>query len=548
MTLMKIKSRVFSSVGLTLLFSLFLLSVSLYLAHKTRSYNSDDVSWQVILKTFNPISHDNAIALGSSNNHWSKLPFFWLTENVFDSSRKLLFLQSYTLAVSSFVLYFFSAVYFLKRLKVKMTFKNLLPIAWLGSFGFAYAELYLNPIWRGFELGLCFALIALVAMYLRDELHPFKNLLTKSVFIIGASLMGVVLFSDVSLVYFFIGPLLAWVVWLRLKGAVSNKKLTGLLLFLGISYVTSKLSGLIFASQGLKMAVEYPVQFIDFGGLPNNILIGMHGILTIFGADPSGKYPFSMVALGALVNLLLLSWLLVTIFANRDALKKGFLRPTLDSSWVAFLVAMPAFVFSLYVLSTVSVGTVTTYRYLIVVAMAVPILLAYYLAKKPNNIITILVIVSIALNLTLSVFFNNRFLVRGTIDNMVAGQQSNTENASNSLNFRIIDKLKDAGVHKAYANYWQAGINTYLSNGDVEVLPITCEYNKTIAFTWLVDLKRFGLLSDKTAVVLDPDVSSPATCSRKSLVKQFGIPSQEIKDGNKRILLYDYDLFTKMSR
>lgn len=545
---MKIKSRVFSSVGLTLLFSLFLLSVSLYLAHKTRSYNSDDVSWQVILKTFNPISHDNAIALGSSNNHWSKLPFFWLTENVFDSSRKLLFLQSYTLAVSSFVLYFFSAVYFLKRLKVKMTFKNLLPIAWLGSFGFAYAELYLNPIWRGFELGLCFALIALVAMYLRDELHPFKNLLTKSVFIIGASLMGVILFSDVSLVYFFIGPLLFWAVWLRLKGVIGNKKLAGLLLFLGISYATSKVSALVFASQGLRMAVEYPVQFIDFGGLLNNILIGIHGILAIFGADLSGKYPFSLVAVGALVNLILVAWLVGTILKGRNSLKKSFLRPTLDGGWIAFLVALPLFVFSLYALSTVSVGTVTTYRYLIVVALAAPILMAYYLAKKPNNIIAILLAASIILNLASSVFFNNRFLVRGTVDNMVAGQQSSTENASNSLNFRIINNLKESRVHKAYANYWQAGINTYLSNGDVEVLPITCEHRKTITFEWLVDSRRFGVLSDKTALILDPDVSSPATCSYKSIVKQFGAPSRELKDGNKRILVYDYDLYSKMPR
>lgn len=545
---MKIKARVFSSVGLTLLFSLVLLSASLYFAHKTRSYNSDDVSWQVILRTFNPTSQDNAIALGSSNNHWSKLPFFWLTENIFDSGRKLLFLQSYVLAVSSFVLYYSSAVYFLKRLKVEMTFRNLLPIAWLGSFGFAYAELYLNPIWRGFELGLCFAMIALVAMYIRNELHPFKNLLTKSLFVIGASLLGVILFSDISLVYFFVGPLLAWVAWLRIKGVIGDKKLAGLLLFLGISYVTSKISGLIFAKQGLKMAVEYPVQFIDFGGLLNNILIGVHGILAIFGADLSGKYPFSLVAIGALVNLVLIAWLVGTILKNRASLKKSFLRPTLDSSLVAFLIALPVFVFSLYVLSTVSVNTVTTYRYLIVVALAAPILLAYYLAKRPNNIVTLLVIVSIALNLTSSVFFNSRFLVRGTIDNMVAGQQSNTENASNSLNFRIIDRLKDAGTQKAYANYWQAGINTYLSNGDVEVLPVTCEHRKTITFQWLVDSRRFSVLSDKTALILDPDVSSPAMCSYKSIVKQFGTPSRELKDGNKRILVYDYDLYSKMSR
>jgi hypothetical protein len=529
-----------------LILSLFVLVISMYFAHKIRSYGSDDVSWQTIIRSWDAGSKNSDVILGSSNNFFDKLPFFLAAENLFPSGRKLLFLESVLMAVPGFVLYYFSSLYFLRRIKIELNYKTLLPFVWISGLGFAFAELYLNPIWRGFEMGLYFGLTALVAMYINREIDPFKTFFRKILTTLLAVVVGILIFSDPFILYFFIGPLLVWAFFLWTKAKITSRQIIILLVFFVISFLASKFTELLFEYMGFRMATEYPIQFVDFENFGSNIKIGVHALLSIFNASFFGRNPISITAITTLFNFSILSFLLYRVLLYKGQIKSTLLNLN-RYKWMAFFVLLFAFTFLLYIFSTVSVGTVQTYRYLITCVLIAPMLLVYTSAHLRNRLILPFLIISILLNLFVSAFRLDSFLVEGSNDNRVAGQTTFKANKANALNYKLITALKKEGVAKAYANYWEAGINTYLSRGTVEVLPIDCEYNRTVPMKWLVDLKRYQVPADKTGILLDPHIKYPASCTYDQIISQFGPPAHELKEYDIIILVYDYDLYGKMN-
>jgi hypothetical protein len=361
-----------------------------------------------------------------------------------------------------------------------------------------------------------------------------------------AVIVGILIFSDPFILYFFIGPLLAWAFYLWTQAKVSSRQITALLVFFALGLIVSKITALLFGHMGFRMATEYPIQFIDFEKFANNIQIGINALLSIFNANFFGRNPFSITAITTLINFSILAFLIQRLLSYRNQMKSILMKPNQDK-WIAFFVLLFAFTLLLYIFSTVSVGTAQTYRYLITCVLIAPILLAYISVHRPSRIITPLLIIAIVFNLSVSAFLLDSFLMEGSSDSRVVGQTTFKANKANSLNYKLITALKKEGVTKGYANYWEAGINTYLSRGAVEVLPVDCEFNNTKPLKWLVDLKRYEVPTKKTAILLDPHIESQAMCTYDQIITQFGTPSHELKEYNISILVYDYDIYQKMN-
>ena len=125
-----------------------------------------------------------------------------------------------------------------------------------------------------------------------------------------------------------------------------------------------------------------------------------------------------------------------------------------------------------------------------------------------------------------------------------------TESASggNSSNISLIKEMRKRGIHKGYAHFWNANINTYLSDGDVTVIPTLCgAYSKTVLYPWLISEKQMKQSANKSFFIVDPKYyKDGGTCQKADIIEQFGKPQEVIKIYGQYILIYNYDLRSDM--
>lgn len=63
---------------------------------------------------------DDTMYTGADNTYISKMPFFYLMENIFPASRALAMLETFLLTGFAFVSLYITALYFLKKAKPKL--------------------------------------------------------------------------------------------------------------------------------------------------------------------------------------------------------------------------------------------------------------------------------------------------------------------------------------------------------------------------------------------------------------------------------------------
>lgn len=510
------------------------LLLGIIFTHQTRPYNSDDVSWQNILTTWTPLN-DHQVSLGSSNNFVSKIPYFALLESLLPNSRSLLLLESSLLALAGYALFFYSAVYFIKKSGAKPSYYNLLPLVWIGSLGYSFSQLFMDPIWRGFETGASFALFVLLAKLFYGELS-WKRWSFK----IGAPflslVLGVMIYSDPYFLYFTVGP--AVLLSLVLYG-VRKISLGKLALMAGVtagSFIATKITSLVTHSVGIQMSTSYPVEFIDFDKLFGNIAQGLHGLLVIFGANFFGHKAVGAIAIAALFNFCILLLVLYRIYTLKNTTRFEWQNYSLHNWWIRFFIVLAAGNFILYCISTVSVD-LNTYRYLFMLVYAL-VLLASLLVidiKKYQFLVAGFFIAG-----TLSGLYLSARGVSGYLQPGAAG------NERNQVNFQILAELEKRHLTKGYANFWQAGINTYLSDNRVIVLPATCPAGQVQPFKWLLDTENYDLPAKKSFFIIDPAIEDQYACTETALSTQLGKPAEQVSVANRHILIYNYDVVSKM--
>ena len=521
-----------------LIASLALLAINIIVIGRWRPFNSDDLYWQQVVHTWKPFSGDT-LYLATKDVFVEQVPFFALMEHVFAPSRLLVLVEVLALTLSSFTFFYFSTLYFLKKLGLKASYIGLLPFLWLASFGYPLVQNYLNSNWRSFEVGLCFATFTLVAAILFDDIKPLKSLKTKALSILVAALIGVVIYSDPYYVFFTVGPLLLFVIGLYLLKKIKRSHLFMIIGGTVLSMFFAKLLAAVATKAGIVLVADTPSVFVSFDNIITNIVSSFHGLLIVFNADFFGRPALGLSTLGAMINAAILAVILYGVFNLRKVLLKSKISGlTLPRLWSIFFGLMVAFVFVIYTLTTLV--TVNNYRFFIVlIYCAITFLVLILSASKSKGlrlILGALLIGATVYNTALTLFTHN-----------VKQQTDVVGNVGNSANYAIIHAVQSEGLTKGYASYWQANINTYLSGGKQTFLPSLCgDKGKTVKFKWLIDGAQFNKSASRSFYLIDPGFPAPGICSQKQLVDQFGKPQKIIKVLDKSILVYDYDISSKI--
>ena len=518
--------------------SLVLIMFNLVLVYHNRSYNSDDVSWQNILLTWRPFSGHKAF-LGGSDNFIIKAPLFALFGHFFAPSRRLLLLESGVFASAAFMLFYGSSLYFLKKLKVRLTYVNLLPFLWFASFGFFTARLYLNPILRNFELGLAFVAFVLAAKIYYGEINVWGSLLAKVTTLLSCAIAGLLIYNDPYFLYFTLVPVVVLFILLYVLKKLERAKLLALLGIAVASLLFSKLIAHLAIKAGVVLLFKEPAKFVSFDALSSNVTLAAQGTLNLFGANFFGQLAASLVAVSALLNFGILAFIFYRIWILKRAgwSAKGELSPYL--LWSGFFGCLSLFVLAVYTFSSLAVD-IGTYRYLIMMAFSSVLFLAIVISSLKKGRLVLAGVI------TAAILFNLAAAINGSRSSL-GDQAGALINKPNSLNFQIIDALGAKGLTKGYAPYWDGNINSYLSGGHIAFLPISCfEGQKTEIIQFLIDQSQVSRPASRSFYVIDPDLSSPATCTQQQVVAQFGQPAEKFKLSDKTIWLYNYDIVSKM--
>jgi len=522
---------------------IFLIAIAILLLQimfigKVRPFNSDDLYWQLVVRHWTPFNGD-IFYFGTKDIFLHQAPFFAVMEHLFEPSRKLLVAEVAILTIGAFSLAYASTLYFLQKLKLTPTYLTLLPFVWLASFGFPMVENYLNADWRTFQIGLSLATFALVAAYLFGDIHPFRNIWTKILTVLTLAYIGITIYSDPYYIFFTIAPLALFILILFMLKKIDRRQLFTVLGGVAISMIFAKICSILFEMAGATIVFDTPSAFVGFDDILKNTVSSVHGLLILYGADFFGRPAFNTGTAGAMLNSALLGFILYKAFGLRHAVKRpGVFRQTIPQLWVVFFAGLMAIIFLVYTSS--SLVAVENYRFYILFAYCSITLLVIILSAARNAQMKVIV----GALLIAATLFN---VATVSLTDSVRTRKGVAGNIGNALNYDLIKTIKKEGIQKGYASYWQANVNTYFANNEVTFLPSLCTTEgKTIEFRWLIEEGLFERKTDKSFYLIDPDIPAPPICTQEQLVKQFGAPSKVVKVSNKSILVYDYDIATKI--
>ncbi len=509
--------------------SIFFIAFNLFFISHYTPYTSDDVSWQVILQSWS-ITNKHIAFLGGSDNYILRAPIIYLMNHVFGFSRKSAFLESLIFEIITLSLYLFSVLYFLKEFKPKNLKLSLLPILWISSFGFSFSIIFMNSNLRSFELGFSFLVFAFLLYLFKKEKKSVSLKFDNIIFLLISILSGLLIFNDPYYLYFTIVPIFLFGLFCFYIKKIDLKFFFKIFLFVFISFAINLITKSIVNHINIIIPYQEPVRFVGFNSLSGNITTGLKGLLIIFGANFFGSNVLSVSSVDAIINFVLLFIILISIILNIK--HKTF---TSDNIWKLFFGVLGIFIFLVYILSNFIID-ISTYRYLIMLVMAFVLYFSLTIndyGKEFKKILVILICSSIFLNLLLSI-------------QQYRSLPLTTHNLSNNVNFNTIKKLRKLGLKKGYTSYWDGDINTFLSKGKIQFLPIYCSGKKTIPFYWLVDSNKYKMRVNSSFILIDPSFTSPPLCSLNDIFNQFGKPLNIVSIDKEKILIYNYDVATKM--
>lgn len=522
------KLKFLSHPAIVVLFiCLALVTINLCVAQHTYSYDSDDVSWQTTLLTWSPFSGQSAY-VGAKDNFLVNAPFIYFFEHIFKLSRAQLLAEAIFFALVNFTLFYVAALYFLKKVGVRLSYVSLLPFIWLASFGSGLATSFLNTNWRDYEFGVSFLFYMLAAQLYYGEIKPLATLKSKLATLVVLSLAALYTYSDPYFFYFTLMPIAAWFCLLSVLKRTDQRK-TGIVIgFSLIALVVGRVLTSVFARVGI-LAPRGAIGLTSLHNLHRTLEILVSSLENIFSID------FSKNILVSLGNVVLLVLILFLILGLRTRLHQHYLDHGEKGLAVkVFFALLGAFSILAYIAIGNAIGGNSRYLVLFVYVSAMLIALSMNsFGALTSRIVVIAILATAILNTTSAL---------GQLQNSGAAAES-----VNGSNYKLIDTIKKLGYTKGYAGYWDSNINTYLSKDSIKFLPVSCHLGKTIPLPLLVNGGLFNQAAPKTFFVIDPGNTTPKMCTENQVISQFGQPDLQVMVGNDKVLLYNYDLVTQMT-
>lgn len=515
--------------------SLVVMVLGLMLTQHIRWYISDDVTWQSTFMTWGPFNGHVAYT-GIKDNFIVNAPLIWLLGKFFSPTRGLLLFESSIFAAINFTLFYIASIYFLKKCKVRLNYITLLPFLWLAGLGMDFTSLFLNTYWRNYEVGVSFLLFMLAAKVYYRELDPLHSWRAVLMSILASFAAGAFIFSDPYFLYFTVIPTVVLYVLLFGLRRIGRREFLLIVGLAALSPVFAKIIKLATDRVGVYIpAGGVPLKMIPLNALSTNAYQSLKDLLAIFGALFAGRPVVSMANVVALLDLLVLVLMvacLVRFWPRRSTIKdEHALEPA--KLWVSFFTALCLLTFVAY---TMSAGAVAgDYRYFVMFAFAVIPVLCYCISKLHRLRWGAVIVI------VLATVVNFGYMVYQVV------QYDSTMPPANWSNYALISAVKKLGLTKGYGDYWDGNINTYLSGGSVEFLPVICTSSgKTVPRHLLDDGTLFTNHSPKSFYLVDSDLTDPASCSEQQVLAQFGQPQKQAAVGDKTILIYNHDIAADM--
>lgn len=510
--------------------------LSLFAAHSARPYSSDDVSVQTIVQSWDRGQKRNAVM--GTDNWLIKIPVYKVQDIITKhNSRNKLFFE--TLLFNAILL--FGVIVFIRALVPKTKSKidqliTYLPVTWfLGlsvlplSDNFSQPSritTFISPDLRNAELGIALLVLLWVYNYLRTPSAASSRFGIKAWLLF--LFLGLFLYSDPYFLYTLILPSLALSLVFWFRNVLSHKKLILISLFLLGSVVLSMLIGKASSALGYTTVDNIGKQFIGFQGVWQNLSDYLLGQFKLFGADFWGQN-FNFKLIIPLLNSLLLVGSLAALYHAFRSPKKG------SPSMTTGLALIAGFNFLVFVTSV----TASPYadRYLIASALSQVIVLSIVSVKILNPRLRIALIAILCAGV----------LINTTANLKLIGEHSfGSGTKPNALNLRIIKQVKQTGITKGYANYWDGNINTYLSDLNTWFLPVECRDQKLYKLPLAINKPAFDEPASKSFYLYSNKDEAPSLigCDTQELIISSGIsPYKSIKiDQNYTLYLYNSDI------
>jgi len=517
---------------------LVLLLTNLFFTNKVRTYNSDDTSWQTIFLSWKPLSNQIAY-MGSKDNFIVNAPFLYLFNLLFGTNVSALFYESLIFVVFSFLIIVYSYVYFLKKCRISLSVYTLMPLLWLSSFGIGFSRLLLNPNWRVSEIGVSFIYYVLAVKLYYREVEFNKNWFSSFWLTLLVVVGGIFTYSDAYFLYFTLIPISIFYGVLFIKKLISKKYIYLSLFITAMSVIISQIIRSLVARIGLLTPgplLSTP-KLSTINSLKEGFIEAYKGFLYIFGA--SNQTSVSNVISDASIvfnGIILLVIAYLVIYNFYRVVKKGLFRhQTIDLRILitGLFGLISLMVYMAYALS--DGGNTDTYRYLILLVFTIIIIFSMTLKIAKRYLMIVTVIITIAAVLNTVNLYNYTSILKTT--GFVSG---------NNSNYNLIKDISSQGLRLGFANYWNGDINTYLSDGKINFIPVSCIKDKSVTDPLLFNEGLLTIPVSRSFYLLEPSISSPKSCSYASVIKQFGKPFNKIEQSDKTILIYNYDLITRM--
>ena len=525
---LKTLKRIRSPAVLVLVLALLCRITTLFFVQRTWAYSSDDVSWQTILFTWTPLNGHVAY-LGVKDNFITNMPFLALLSLLLRPGRTELFIESALFTSINFILFYTAGLYFLRKCRVKISYVSLLPFLWLAIVGKSFGQLFLNTNWRDFEAGVAFVYLMLVAKAYYGEVRPLKSTPSRLLISVTVVIAGVFVYSDPYFFYFTLLPIIVFFAVLGYRSEARRRRAL-MISFFGLSSIAvAQIITYLVLVMGIRMP---PGEGLGLAGprvVLHNIRLAGSSLLTIFGAGLPKAHDAIVVDLARTCNLIVVGFviylLVISIFGVRKKLDER-------SIWSGFLALLCLWVLAAYVVSNAVVDT-ESYRYLLILIFAAMLLVALQAPRlgRVRSFFYLFLVATVVLKLVTSYIGN--IPVTGAED-------------PNAANYTLIQKVKGLGLQKGYGNYWDADINTYFSDNEVQFLPVSCVNGRTVPLYLLVDSAEFYRPATWSFMVIDPDTAGPSICTKQQILKQFGNPKEVVPLSPKTILVYDHDILRNM--
>jgi hypothetical protein len=497
-------------------------------------YTSDAVIWQNALLSWKPFHHQLYYADGGAS-YIAKVPIYWLVSLVLSPGPHAMLAGAVVLVIMNYLLVFYAIIYFMRQMGIMQSYKTLLPLLWLSSFGIALVQYFMGDSLHNVEIGFILLLFVIAHKAYAGAFDRLSLLKQSIIFVLTGMLGGLMIVDDHYFLSFGIGPVaLALLLGLLIR-LPKWRRLLLLLVTTGWIYICSDIvekiatkSGMFFIKNGVS-GTALP-NIVPYSSLYTSIANTAHSILIMFGADFFGEPIAVFASLVAGVNAIIVLVIFFTLKLpwQQDDTKK---RETLRFE-PQFISAVFIFCLLTYTLTTVSDLTTNTYYYLLILpylAMFLLIMLGARLPRIGNVLLNILLIV-------------------GTVLNIGSGLISLKDSShiadiyTNNRNYSLISYLQKHHLTKGYAPYGDANIDSYLSKGSIDMFPYACAGTNLIPFKWLFNDSLQAKPANNSFILVDTAYPQAGSCTENALIQQLGSPQQVLQLPPYTIYAYNHDV------